>query len=107
MKDEAYYLAGALRDGSISTQFQIKVKQKSREWIEQVIIPAFNKVFDLTLTTRAIYVQQDKYLRYYLLFKNKRVWNILKEKFEMCNNQKFWETPSFVKIAVPTNDCLR
>ncbi len=97
---ETYYLAGALRDGSISVQNQIKVKQKSRLWLSLVVIPAFNKVFGLSLTERAIYLQdEDKNLRYYLLFKSKNVWKVLQEIFEMPRNQTFWQTPKFVKRA--------
>jgi intein-encoded DNA endonuclease-like protein len=40
-------------------------------------------------------------VRYYLLFKNKRVWNILHNKFEMLQNQAYWKTPSFVRHASP------
>jgi hypothetical protein len=54
MQKEALYLAGALRDGSISTQYQIKVKQKLKKWLEETIIPAMNKAFDLNLNKSAI-----------------------------------------------------
>ncbi len=102
MQKEAFYLAGALRDGSISTQYQIKVKQKSKKWLEEIIIPAMNKTFNLNLSKKAIYTQdEDGNVRYYLLFKNKRAWNILRNKFEMPHNQSYWETPCFVKQAKP------
>ena len=102
MLKHKFYLAGALRDGPISCQYQIKVTQKNKEWLQNVIIPLFNNLYGMKLNRKQIYAQKDKNLRYYLLFKKKKVWNDLKEEFEMPHDQSYWGTPSFVKNAPPS-----
>lgn len=92
------YLAGAFRDGCLTVQYQIKIKQKCRAWLSDIIVPMLNEEFGLALTERAIYPQNDANERYYLAFKRKKVWLQLKELFEMpASKAGVWNTPTFLK----------
>ena len=72
-----FYLVGALRDGCLTTQNTIKIKQKSREWLTKVLIPLFSEVFDRSFRNN-VYFQKGKYPCWYLAFKDKRIWLTLK-----------------------------
>jgi len=94
MNKNVAYLLGAFCDGCLSTQHQIKFKQKNREWLEHVIIPIFNEEFKLNLSSKNIFVQEDVAKRYYLAFKNKNVWTELRK---LLPDDK--DTPSEIKNA--------
>jgi intein/homing endonuclease len=79
MNKNIAYLLGAFCDGCLSTQYQIKFKQKNREWLEKVIIPIFNEEFGLSLGNKNVFIQEDVAKRYYLAFKNKNVWTELRK----------------------------
>jgi intein-encoded DNA endonuclease-like protein len=91
------YLAGAFRDGCISTQWQIKIKQKSRKYLLNKIIPTLNQEFDLDLTERALYLQADANRRFYVAFKKKKTWEQLRKVFSIPPDSATWGTPPFVK----------
>ncbi|WXG42912.1 MAG: hypothetical protein WED04_02330 [Promethearchaeati archaeon SRVP18_Atabeyarchaeia-1] len=77
------YLAGTFRDGCISTQWQIKIKQKSRQYLLNKIIPILNQESNLHLTERAVYLQADANRRFYVAFKRKKAWGQLRKTFSI------------------------
>jgi intein-encoded DNA endonuclease-like protein len=91
------YLAGSFRDGCLSTQGQIKIKQKSRGYLVNKIIPILNREFDLDLTSRAVFSQLDENKRFYIAFKNVKVWNQIRKLFKIPHDSRLWKIPPFVK----------
>jgi hypothetical protein len=91
------YLAGAFRDGCLSTQWQVKIKQKSEEYLLDVIMPLLNQEFNLNLNKSAVHLQTDANRRFYIAFKRKRVWQEIREIFEIPPDTRLWETPVFVR----------
>lgn len=98
-KPEIYYLVGALRDGCLTSQWTIKIKQKDRRWLSDVLVPIIHETFGKQLKNN-IYFQNDKYPVWYLAFKDKKIWNLLKsttkrspETFEEKLNyiKAFWD----------------
>ncbi len=93
-KPEIYYLVGALRDGCLTTQWTIKIKQKNRAWLSSVIIPLFKDIFNKEIRNN-IYLQQEYSPVWYLAFKDKGIWQKLNE----LKNQ-IPETPSEQKFYI-------
>lgn len=92
------YMAGAMRDGSISKTTAIQISQKYREWLLYLIKPYFEDVFDIILLESQIKMRNDDgNTRYRLEFSNRAVRDRIHTYFEMPTNQLTWETPSFVK----------
>lgn len=91
------YLAGAFRDGCLSTQWQIKIKQKSKDYLLTKIIPILNQEFSLNLTKSVVHLQADANKRFYIAFKRKTVWKTVRKRFKIPLDSRLWETPPFVK----------
>ena len=72
------------------------MKQKSKEWLVSSIIPIFNKEFRLNLSDRAVYEHTDINTRFYIAFKNQRVWKQIKNLFDIPDDTISWETPVFI-----------
>ena len=73
------YLLGALRDGCLTSQYTIKLKQRNRAWLEDVIVPILR---NHGIESVRIYVQTDSTTRYYVAVKNKKLWLRLKAMLE-------------------------
>ncbi len=77
IKPEIYYILGSLRDGCLTSQWTIKIKQKNREWLSDVLVPLFKKVFDRDIKNN-IYIQRGYTTVWYLAFKDEKIWKALK-----------------------------
>ena len=76
IRPESYYILGALRDGCLTTQWTIKIKQKNKEWLSHVLVPLFKQVFDRKIKNN-IYIQEDYTTVWYLAFKDEKIWKYL------------------------------
>lgn len=95
-----FYLVSALRDGCLTTQWTIKIKQKNREWLSDVLMPMFTEVFQRTFVNN-IYLQKEKTTVWYIAFKDKEIWKKLKKLSSQLPRTKeeqkfyimgFWDT---------------
>jgi hypothetical protein len=93
IRPEIYYIIGALRDGCLTAQNTIKIKQKNKQWLSDVLVPLFKQVFDRDIKNN-IYIQKDYATVWYLAFKDREIWKILKEfqtkQPETKKEQKFY-----------------
>lgn len=76
-----YYLVGALRDGCLTNQKTIKFKQKNKEWLSETLIPLFFEIFNRKIKNN-IYNEKKQSVVWCLAFKDKKIWNELKEAVE-------------------------
>ena len=92
-----FYIAGVLRDASVSTEYNyIKLINKDKKWLVDLIIPYFNEFFDLNLDESKIYTDTQEKLRYVLSITSENASDLIQNEFEMLENQSTWNTPSFV-----------
>lgn len=93
IRPEIYYIVGALRDGCLTTQWTIKIKQKNRKWLSAVLVPLFKHVFNRDIKNN-IYIQKEYTTVWYLAFKDEIIWKILKHLTEQipetAEGQKFY-----------------
>ncbi|UCG95379.1 MAG: LAGLIDADG family homing endonuclease [archaeon] len=93
INSKIYYLIGVLKDGCLTTQWTIKIKQKNKEWLSDVIVPTFKQVFDKEIKNN-IYLQKEYKPVWYLAFKDKLIWQKLNEfqnrQPKTINEQKFY-----------------
>lgn len=73
---KVYYIIGALRDGCLTSQWTIKIKQKNKKWLSNVLIPLFIEIFERRFKNN-IYFQNDGTSVWYLAFKDKEIWKVL------------------------------
>ena len=88
---ELAYLAGALRDGALSTyKSELTISQSNKEWLEKEIKPALEKTFSIKVKIKG--PQKDNC--YYIKFRSVALFAIIETLLEW---KKFsWNTPSII-----------
>ena len=98
---KTFYLKGALRDGCLTTQWNVKFVQKSREWLSEVVLPLLNKSFNQSFKENCIYFDSRKWPYWYITISNKKLWHELShlQKLEPFSSEEqrfyimaFWDT---------------
>jgi intein/homing endonuclease len=92
---ELAYLAGALRDGALSTyKNEFVISQSNKEWLEKEIKPILEKIFKIKVKVKG---PRKKDNCYYIKFRSVALFAIIETLLEW--NKFMWNTPSIILKA--------